>query len=386
MIAIQIETKVGRCESCHKFRNNMEWQVESRVVCIDCFKMLKNQKLIDEVVKRVEKVEVDTTKTGKKVKEDKPKREITNYRQTVLNHLKNTDKPLSVREMYADRVSSKVTLERWLKVLLASGEIVTMKSTARAYYIDADRKDLLDKYIESLKPKKKTTLPDEILKRLKSLSRPSTASQINEEKTWVKKSVYTALVKLVETEKVVFIKLNKVKKIYIDTDRKHLLDEFNQYKKIDVLGGNRKKALDFINSNNKVTYIKDLTNVLRADKSTSLRVVHELIELGLVKCAKGKRHNAALVIVPINNEHLLEQFEFVTYDSTENILRRFMEEGNAVTLDQCYSVVGCKSGSGGTRRYVRRLLKEWKCEISELNGVKTYRLSCLYPLSDPSSL
>ncbi len=386
MIAIQIKTKVGRCESCHKFRNNMEWQVESRVVCIDCFKMLKNQKLIDEVVKRVEKVEVDTTKTGKKVKEDKPKREITNYRQTVLNHLKNTDKPLSVREMYADRVSSKVTLERWLKVLLASGEIVTMKSTARAYYIDADRKDLLDEYIESLKPKKKTTLPDEILKRLKSLSRPSTASQINEEKTWVKKSVYTALVKLVETEKVVFIKLNKVKKIYIDTDRKHLLDEFNQYKKVDVLGGNRKKALDFINSNNRVTYIKDLTNVLRADKSTSLRVVHELIELGLVKCAKGRRHNAALVIVPINNEHLLEQFEFVTYDSTENILRRFMEEGNAVTLDQCYFVVGCKSGSGGTRRYVRRLLKEWKCEISELNGVKTYRLPCLYPLSDPSSL
>jgi DNA-binding MarR family transcriptional regulator len=364
----------------------MEWQVESRVVCIDCFKMLKNQKLIDEVVKRVEKVEVDTTKTGKKVKEDKPKREITNYRQTVLNHLKNTDKPLSVREMYADRVSSKVTLERWLKVLLASGEVVAMKSTARAYYIDADRKDLLDEYIESLKPKKKTTLPDEILKRLKSLSRPSTASQINEEKTWVKKSVYTALVKLVKAEKVVFIKLNKVKKIYIDIDRKHLLDEFNQYKKVDVLGGNRKKALDFINSSNGVTYIKDLTKLLGTDKSTSLRVVYDLIKLGLVKVAKGKRHNAALVIVPTNNEYLLEEFKLVTYDSTENILRRFMEEGNAVTLDQCYFVVGCKSGSGGTRRYVRRLLKEWKCEITIINGVKTYRLPCLYPLSDPSSL
>ena len=377
MIAIQIETKVGRCESCHRFRNNMEWKVEDKVVCLDCFKMFRNQKLIDEVVKRVPKIELEPNQTGKrvkKVKEEKPKREITNYREIVLNYLKNTDKPLSVREMYEAKVTSKVTLGRWLKALVVSGEVVTMRSTAKAYYIDSGRKELLCNYIDSLKPKKKTKLNDEVLKRLKSLPRPCTPLEINEKKTWRTKSVYAALNKLVKSGKVVFLNLNKTTKVYIDINRKHLLDEFNQSKRVDILGGNRKKALDFINSNDGVTYVKDLTKVLNANKSTSLRVVYDLINLGLVKAAKGKRHNAALVIVPANNEHLLELFNFVTYDSTENMLRRFMEKGNAVTLDQCYVAVGCNRGSGGTRRYVQKLLAQWGCKVIEEDGIVRYVL------------
>lgn len=377
MKAIQIETKVGRCESCHRFRNNMEWQVESKVVCLDCFKTLKNQKLINEVIKRVPKIELEPNQIGKrvkKVKEEKPKREITNYREIVLNYLKNTDKPLSVREMYEAKVASKVTLERWLKVLVASGEVITMRSTARTYYIDKDREHLLKDYIQSLCSQKRIKLKDVVLKIIKSSPVPLTPLEINQKQSWHNKSVYPVLKKLLEENKIVCHKVSEIVKLYIDVDRANLLDENSRCFENGELGETKKKILDFIYESSKILSIKDITKGLEIHRSTSLRLCRELERQGLIVMDKGANKNEATLVSPANNERLLIELKNRTYNTTANKLRRFMKLGNAVTLKETYKAVGCGRGRSSTRKYIQKLLVQWECKVIEEDGIVRYVL------------
>lgn len=376
MIAIQIETKVGRCESCHRFRNNMEWQVESKVVCIDCFKTLKNQRLIDEVVKRVPKIELEPNQTGKrvkKVKEEKPKREITNYREIVLTYLKNTDKPLSVREMYESKVTSKVTLERWLKALVVSGEVVTMRSTARAYYIDKDREELLSEYIQSLCSKGSKRIKAIVLQIIKESPLPVTPLQVNQGQSWHHTSGYFALKTLLNEGTIVRRRVSGLLDTYIDVERVDLLDD-SKCNVIKESSLTKYKILDFINEQQRVLAIKDITKVIDVHRSTVLNLLKELESDGLVKLDKSPNNTAATLVAPANNQSVLEELKQITYNSTANKLKRFMELGNAVTLKEIYKAVGCGRGRSSTRKYIQKLLVQWECKVIEEDGIVRYVL------------
>lgn len=373
MKAIQIETKVGRCDSCRKFRNNMEWKVEDKVVCLDCFKMFKNQRLIDEVIKKVEKPTKTPIKV-KEVKQERPKRKAVNYRNKILNHLKNTDRPLSVKEMYSDRLASKVTIERWLKVLVKSGEVATMRSTAKAYYIDKDREHLLKEYISSLKIQKKIKLKDIVLKIIKSSPIPLTPLEINIAGDWHNKSVYPVLKKLLNENKIVCHKISETVRLYIDVKRVDLLTQNTRCFETGELGATKAKILDFIYKNNKVLALSDITKGLNIHRSTSLRLCKELEKQGIIKIGKGSLRREATLVAPTNNQSLLMELDSRIYNSTESKLMRFMEVGNAFTLREIYKAVGCGKGKTSTRKYVQKLLSQWKCEVGDRDGVPTYCL------------
>jgi hypothetical protein len=377
MKAIQIEAKVGRCDSCRKFRNNMEWKVEDKVVCLDCFKMFRNQRLIDEVIK---KVEIKPTKTVRKVKtvkevnQERPKREAVNYRIRVLNHLKNTDRPLSVKEMYSDRLASKVTIERWLRVLVKSGEVATMRSTAKAYYINKDREHLLKEYISGLRIQKKIKLKDIVLKIIKSSPIPLTPLEINVAGDWHNKSVYPVLKKLLNENKIVCHKVSESVRLYIDVKRIDLLTQNTRCFEAGELGSTKAKILDFIYKSNKVLALSDITKGLSIHRSTSLRLCRELERQGIVKLGKGSLRCEATLVAPTNNESLLMELDSRIYNSTENKLMRFMKAGNAATLREIYKAVGCGKGKTSTRNYVQKLLSQWRCEVGDRDGVPTYCL------------
>ena len=373
MKAIQIETKVGRCDSCRKFRNNMEWKVEDKVVCLDCFKMFRNQRLIDEVIKKVEKPTKTPIKV-KKVKQERPKRKAVNYRNKILNHLKNTDRPLSVKEMYSDRLASKVTIERWLRVLVKSGEVATMRSTAKAYYIDKEREHLLKEYISSLKIQKKIKLKDIVLKIIKSSPIPLTPLEINIAGDWHNKSIYPVLKKLLNENKIVCHKVSESVRLYIDVKRVDLLTQNSRCFETGELGATKAKILDFIYKSNKVLALSDITKGLNIHRSTSLRLCRELERQGIIKLGKGSLRCEATLVVPTNNQSLLMELDSRVYNSTENKLMRFMKIGNAVTLREIYKAVGCGKGKSSTRSYVQKLLSQWGCEVGDRDGVPTYCL------------
>ena len=391
MIAIQINPKVGRCESCRRFRNNMEWRVEceieSKVVCLDCFKTFKNQRLIDEVIPRV--VEI---KKQRKPKTTRPKSILSkpnypNYvrklpgeprnseiiKSNLLSHIKQAESPVSMKRLKKAKIASKNTLDKYIQELLNEREIRFIE-LGRRHYIDSKRYESFKNYRlpNGKYAARKLQIFEVVLNIIKDSMHPLTPSEINQHKlcTWNSKSVYPALAKLIESGKVVGTPITEVNSLYIDFERAYMLEEkINYAERNELLTDNARKILDFINSRNELTTNKDLVELTGVDKTTVIRITQDLKEKNLIRSTVyGGVKKRATVIAPLSNEELCRQVDEIEFNSTDKQLRRLMEAGGIYTVSQACIAIGRNRGSNGSRKFIKNLLIEWGCKTVKEGG------------------
>lgn len=391
MIAIQIEPSVGRCDSCHKFRNNMEWEVDEKVVCLDCYKTFKNQRLIDEVIAKA----VVKEKKIRKPRVYKPRgilepkypnyarkkpgelRNVEIIKANLITFIKESPRPVSVAEILAQKIACKTTVRKYLQGLLLTGE-VHLLSLNKGYYIDPERYQEFKDY-RPLKGKyaaKKPLLTDKILEIIKASSSPLTPLEINHNQPWHSKSVYPALAKLVEWGKVVCAPTSETSYLYIDIERIHLLEDDINYFEKNLLGKKTRTALELILSKKELTYNKDIAIELGVDKSTVVRIIQSLKDKNLIVASNfGGSKKRATVIAPIGNKELCKQVEEIENNSTDKLLRKLIENasGKPYTVSDCCVLIGCHRGSDGSRKFIKKLLIEWGCKtVKKSNGIGYY--------------
>lgn len=391
MIAIQIELSVGRCGSCKKFRNNMEWKVDEKIVCLDCFKTFKNQRLIDKILTPPKEIKAKTSSKAKTKAIKEPSirdsyrtkmaanREYLSSKDAVIGFIKASEKPVAVNEMHAAKVASKITLWKWINNLFKNGDIVFTTIKRKKYYIDFERKYLLDNFLGEAKivvKKKvvKTLLANKILKVIKESPVPLTPFEINQGNDWAEKSIYPALATLVRSGKIVACPVSLVNQIYIDVKRRHLLEkDINYLEKNNLLGKKTRDALDFILSRNKITSNKDIAEYLGVDRSTSIRIVQSLKEKKLIHTSNfGGVKKRSTVVAPLSNQELCRQIDEIEFNSTDKQIKRLMDTGETYTISECCLAIG-SSGSDGTRQFIKNLLIKWGCKtVKKGNGIGYY--------------
>ena len=390
MIAIQIEQVVGRCGSCKRFRNNMEWKVDEKVVCIDCFKTFKNQRLIDEILTSPKTIKAKTSLKAKTKTIKEPSirssyktrmsadREYLSSKDAVIGFIMASEKPVGVNEIHVAKVASKITIWKWINNLFKNGDIVFTTIGTKKYYIDSKRKYLLDNLLEARTVKKKvvkTLLADKILEVIKSSPNALTPFEINQGNDWAEKSIYPALAKLVSSGKIVACPVSLVNQIYIDVERRHLLEkDINYFEKNNLLGKKTREALDFILARNKITFNKDIAEYLSVDKSVAIRIVQSLREKKLIYTSNfGGAKKRSTVVAPSNNPVLCKQIDEIEFNSTDKQIKRLMETGETYTVSECCLAIGCSRGSDGTRKFIKKLLMEWRCKtVKKSNGIGYY--------------
>lgn len=233
MEAYKLESyHVGRCGNCRRFRNNLSYKVTDKIdkiVCIDCFTMFRNQRLIDSIV-------VPEKKKETKVKpiRTKPKairKGQSNYRQLLCNFIINSDRPIVLNDLINREFGCHATVARNLRMLVKDGKI-TFQIGKRCirYYVGTEKKELLDsipKRQYRISPKDKNKLA--IQKIINASNRVLTAKDLRDKVDVCKNTVFRILRQLEMEGKIHLVLYNKDRRFYFCKNDEKLIEELNKY-------------------------------------------------------------------------------------------------------------------------------------------------------------
>lgn len=138
---------VGRCGNCHRFRNNLSWKVSDKVVCIDCFTMFKNQRLIHVIVPEPEPEPEKEPKT-KPVKPNKKVRlQPKNKEKLVYDFIVSSPNAVFAKDIITAGICSINAVYRHLRILKNKGLVKSSAGLGRfARYVDTEREHLLKRF------------------------------------------------------------------------------------------------------------------------------------------------------------------------------------------------------------------------------------------------
>lgn len=160
MEAYKLETNaVGRCGNCRRFRNNLSYKVTDKVVCIDCFTMFKNQRLIDSIVvpekEKEPKAKPIKTKPNKSPQQPRPikpkvngiKLQPQSKERMVYDFIVSSPKPVFAKDIINAGICSNNIVYTHLKIIRNKGLIKSSPGLGRfVRYIDTEREHLLGNF------------------------------------------------------------------------------------------------------------------------------------------------------------------------------------------------------------------------------------------------
>lgn len=398
MQAVKLQNvSVGRCGSCHRFRNNMEFEVDKKIVCMDCFVKFKNQRLITKI----------QAPAKPKSSPNKPPRQPRKPKEFKGRGIANKEKKdKSVQEFYEFLVNhgtyikikdtsnfgTRPSIYRYIHEL--GDKVKTAIVKHQMYVVTADKSYLLDELTQPAPPvvkEKKLTLEDKVLACVLASENPITVMEVARANGFNRIPCYRVFNKLVEKKLIAKLDTPSTS-YYIGIDKSELLNDLIDKNDKVIVDDNaikivvekpdliiRDTTLDTV-----LNLVKNSTDILCSSifktqnfgfcDRTGVRTIKALVNKGYVACSdiiRGQRFyfcdasKPELVekIININNSHIKVK-----------VLEVLQSTSRFLSINDIMKMAGRNYTGGGGYRYVKKIVEGLNCEVAKNNSGTYYRL------------
>lgn len=383
-----LESQIAtRCGNCGRFRY-IRKKTDERLICDDCYLTFVNQKLITAIQTPPKPKPQKDKPNPKKERTPKPRVPKVKKIDNFLSYINNLESYIRVVDLA--EFGTKPTLYDYCKKLSEQDKVRTLSVKGTMYVSSIQNYHLLEAFHqESLVAKKRregknhkiSLVKDRVIGCLLSTEIPLDSRAIEESINAGHSQVYQALVDLFKEGKIKRKASWQNKYFYIESDREYLLSSVakanqpsnnNKIEKKDIAG----KLLSIINSEDKIfdsTLFDNAKEKYGVCDRTLFRALRVLQEKGLIVVSEYIRGQKTYFAS--NKPHLIEKMESIDSSGTRRQVIEFLQSNERfVTINQIIKAIGKKWRSGGTYRYVKKIVDSLDCEIAGNENVTYYRL------------